>query len=347
MDLRNNATALVTGGTGFIGSRLTRLLLQRGALKVVATTRSGRAGVLEDLTNRVEIEPLDAANFTGVLRVVEKHRPDTIYHIGAMLAPACDSNPEEGIRANAIGTYHVLEAARLLGVQQVIFASSMSVFSPAYSSTETIDDFSVTRPETIYGAAKLFSENLGLCYRRLHGLDFRGLRLPNVNGPGTTTHGYLEYFNKAIEESLAGRAYSIYVEPHVRIPILHINDAVRAFVELAAAPKEAIRSVNYTILGPTPSPTAQQLVDALHVEVPGAKLDFKVDRRVSALIEAVGGRRYDDQCARTEWGWRHRFELTDIIESFRPEAKRAGKNLALWPSSWSRQESQSVTVERA
>lgn len=317
MGAPNNVTALVTGGTGFIGSHLTRFLLQRGASKVVATTRSGRVRVLEDLVNCIEVEPLDVANFTGVLRVVEKYRPHTIYHIGAVLAPACDSNPEEGIRANAIGTYHVLEAARLLGVQQVIFASSMSVFSPAYSRTETIDDFSVTRPETIYGAAKLFSENLGLCYRRLHGLDFRGLRLPNINGPGTTTHGYLEYFNKAIEESIAGRAYSIYVEPHVRIPILHISDAVRAFTELADAPKEAIRTVNYIILGPTPSPTAQQLVDAVNVQVPDAKLDFKVDQRISAVIAAVGGQRYDDQCARTEWGWRHRFELPDIIESFR------------------------------
>jgi UDP-glucose 4-epimerase len=176
-----------------------------------------------------------------------------------MLAPACDSNPEAGIRANAVGTYHVLEAARLLGVRQVIFASSMSVFSSAYGETESVDDFSATRPETIYGAAKLFSENLGLCYRRLHGLDFRGLRLPNINGPGATTHGYLEYFNKAIEESVAGRAYTIYVEPDVRIPVLHVSDAVRAFVELADAPQEVIRTVNYTILGPTPSPTAQQL----------------------------------------------------------------------------------------
>ena len=66
--------------------------------------------------------------------------------------------------------------------------------------------------------SKLFSENLGLCYRRLHGLDYRGLRLSNINGPGTTTHGYLEYTNRAIEESIAGRAYSVYVEPHVSSP---------------------------------------------------------------------------------------------------------------------------------
>lgn len=310
-------TALVTGGTGFIGSHLVRLLLDRGAARVVASNVSGTSRNLEDVRDRVEIARADIGDFTDVLRLVEKHRPATIYHVGAMLAPACDTNPEAGIRANALGTYHVLEAARLFGVRRVVFASSMSVFSPTHATTPEIDDFSVTRPETVYGAAKLFSENLGLCYRRLHGLDYRGLRLPNINGPGTTTHGYLEYVNKAIEESVAGRPYSIYVEPHVRIPLMHFADAARAFVELAEAPPEAIRTVNYTILGPTPSPTAQDLVDAVRARVPGAKLEFKVDPRVSAMIDAFGGASYLDRHARAEWGWRHRYDLGEIIDSFR------------------------------
>ena len=146
-------------------------------------------------------------------------------------------------------------------------------------------------------------------------LDYRGLRLANVNGPGTTTHGYLEYFNKAIEESVKGRPYSIYVEPCVWIPILHINDAVRAFVEVAEAPKEVIRTVNYTVLGPTPAPTAQQLVNAIKARVPGANVDFEVDPRISALIQSLSVKPFDDHCAREEWGWKYRFDLCGIIDS--------------------------------
>jgi nucleoside-diphosphate-sugar epimerase len=133
-----------------------------------------------------------------------------------MLAPACDADPEAGIRANALGTYHILESARLFGVQQVIFASSMSVFTGIYGSEPILNDFSVTSPDFIYGAAKLFSENIGLFYKRQYGFDYRGLRLPNIIGPGTQTHGYLEYFNKTIEESTKGHPYSIYVAPHIR-----------------------------------------------------------------------------------------------------------------------------------
>ena len=250
-------TTLVTGGTGFIGSHLVRLFLAKGVGKVVVNSVSGNARSLADVRERLEFERGDVGIFTDVLRIVQKHQPQTIFHIGAMLAPACDESPESGIRANGLGTYHVLEAARSFGVCQVVFASSLSVFGGASAAGALVNDDSRTRPDTVYAAAKLFSENLGLCYRRLYGLDFRGIRLPNVNGPGTTTHGYLEYFNKAIEEAVRGRPYSIYVEPHVRIPILHVADAARAFYELATAPADSIRTVNYTILGPTPAPTAQ------------------------------------------------------------------------------------------
>ncbi len=314
--IREPATVVVTGATGFIGSHLVRLLLERGVPKIIATNVSGTTRNLENERDRVEIVRADIGDFTQVLRLVEQHRPQTIYHIGAMLAPACDESPEIGIRNNGLGTYHLLEAARFFGVRQLIFASSMSVFGTPPEKVPVIDDYSGTRPETIYGAAKLFSENLGMCYRRLYGFDYRGLRLPNINGPGTTTHGYLEYFNKAIEESVNGKPYSLYVEPDCRIPIMYVADAARAFVELAEAPAQAIRTANYTVLGPLPAPTAQELVDEVRARVPGTKLNFKVDQRLSAMISAIGALPFDDHYARTEWGWQHRFTLGDIIDSF-------------------------------
>ena len=308
--------ALVTGGTGFIGGHLVRLLLERGVKRVVVASRQGGPASLADVAGRVAIEQGDVGVFGDVLRIVDKHRPEIIFHIGAMLAPACDAHPESGIRSNGIATYHVLEAARLLGTRQVVFASSLSVFGGVPAATAVVDDDATTRPNTIYAASKLFSESLGLCYRRLHGVDFRGLRLPNVNGPGAKTHGYLEYFNRSIEASVAGRPYSIYVEPQVRIPILHVSDAARAFYALAVAPPDSIKTVNYTVLGPRPAPTAGELVRAIEQRIPGARLAFAVDPEISRLVEAIGGLNFDDRYARSEWGWKHEFDLAKIIESF-------------------------------
>jgi threonine 3-dehydrogenase len=309
------SVALVTGATGFIGSHLVRQLLQKGE-KVIASNVSGSSRHLEDVRDQVEIAPADIGCFTDVLRLVETHKPSAIYHIGAMLAPACDSNPEAGIQANAVGTYYILEAARLFAVRQVIFASSMSVFSGAFSTEQVVHDFSVTRPDFVYAVAKLFSENMGLFYKRKYGLDYRGIRLPNVIGPGAITHGYLEYFNKTIEESVRGNAYTVYVGPQTRIPVIHIQDAVRAFIELASAPLAQIQTTNYIILGPTPLPTHADLVTAVRAKIPGARIDYEINEPVQKLIDSVTAKPYQDSFVRKEWGWKHQYGLPEIVDSF-------------------------------
>ncbi len=306
---------LVTGATGFIGSHLVRLLLTRGA-NVVASNVSGSSRSLEDVQSQVKIARADIASFTDALRLVEKHKPETIYHVGAMLAPACDDHPGIGIQTNAIGTYHILEAARLFGVRQVVFASSMSVLSGSYCTEPIVDDFGVTRPDFVYGIAKLFSENIGLFYKRKYGLDYRGLRLPNVIGPGTETHGYLEYFNKTIEECARGRRYTVCVRPETTIPVIHVQDAARAFIELAAAPLAQIKTTNYIILGPKPSPTHRDLVACVRKKIPGAKIEYQINELVQKLIDNACAKSYDDACARTEWGWKERYGLIEMVDSF-------------------------------
>ena len=180
----------------------------------------------------------------------------------------------------------------------------------------TINDFSTTRPDTVYGTAKLFSENIGLCYRRLYGIDFRGLRLATVIGPGSTAHGYLDYFNKAIEESIYGRPYAIYVAPRSRVPIIHVKDAVRALIELAAAPADAIKTVNYNVLGPTPTPSAQELVDTVKAKIPAAALKFEINEDFQKLLDTNIVKPFDDSRARSEWGWKSRLNLDAIVEDF-------------------------------
>jgi threonine 3-dehydrogenase len=315
-------SVLVTGGTGFLGAHVVRFLLEKGERKVIAFDLFPNERNLADVLDKVEIVRGDLGKFSNVLRLVQTHKPESIYHIGAMLAPACDGDPEAGIQANALGTYYILEAARLFCVPQVVFASSISVLSAANPNDQTVNDYSSARPETVYGAAKLFSENLGLFYRRQHGLDYRGLRLPALIGPGTMSHGYAEYFNKVIEESAKGNPYVVYVEPRNRIPVVHIKDAARAFADLRAAPQERIKTVNYIVIGPTPTPSALELVDLVKTKIPGAKIGFKVNENIQKIMDQSSRLPFDDRYARQEWGWRHEYDLDAIVDDFLAQTKR-------------------------
>ena len=312
------STILVTGAAGLLGAAVVRHLLSQGTERVIASDVVAESPDRYDGMARVLSERCDVSNFESVLRLFDRHRPSTVFHIGAMLAPACDASPQAGIQVNALGTYHVLEAARLFGARQVIFASSISVMSATDPEQKRIDDNCCTRPSTVYGAAKLFSENLGLAYKRLHGLDFRALRLPAIIGAGARSRGYAEWFNRAIEESIHGRPYSIFVAPRTEMDIIHVRDAARAFVQLAQAPLDRIRTVTYTVLGQSPAPTAGELAQALNTRFPGARVDFKVDERVQALFDATSST--DDHLARSEWGWQHQIGFEDLLDAFVTES---------------------------
>lgn len=265
---------LITGATGFVGSHLVRLLLDQDA-HIIASTFSNSKKGLQDVANRLTFHQADIGNFTDVLRMVQAHSPEIIFHIAAMRGPQCDADPEAGIQSNVLGTYHILEAARMFGVKKVVFTSSLSIFSAAHPTDTVLHDYTTTRPETVYGAAKLFSENLGLYYRRMHGLDFRGLRLATVLGPGTVTGGYLGYLNKSIEQSALGNPYAIYVAPRSRVPIIDVRDAARALSELAAASADKLKTINYNVLGTPDTPSAQDLVDAIKTAISSAALSFE------------------------------------------------------------------------
>jgi threonine 3-dehydrogenase len=304
---------LITGGAGFVGREVARMLLDRGE-EVTVFSRSPTPTRLGDLADRVTAISGDVGNFSHVLDAVKASKPDVIYHLGAMLSVPSDADPASAIQSNAMGTFYVLEAARLFGVGKVVFSSSVATYGLDIEEDE-IDDFTLQRPTLFYGATKAFGEHMGLVYKRKYGLDFRGIRYPSVVGPGVTTPGVAQYNSWVIEECAKGKPFNIWVPPHYAVPIMYVREAAEATVMLADAPVEAIKTVNYVVDGQKPTPTAEQLAEAVRAKIQGAEITFESDPKYAPLIRK-SVKPLNDHCARDEWGWRPSYDLGRMIDEF-------------------------------
>lgn len=305
----------ITGGTGFIGAEVVRTLVRRGASDLTVFDINDSPQRLDDVASQVTIRKGDLGDFSQVLDAVRKSRAEVIYHLGGMLSLPSDRDPQAAFRANALGTYHVLEAARMLGVSKVIFSSTIGTYCLGLEQ-QPIDDLTLQRPLLFYGACKVFGEHMGIFYRRKYGIDFRGVRYPSIVGPGVRTPGSVQYTSRAIEESAHGNPYTIWVRSDTRVTLLYVKDAALAAVALAEAPAERIRMINYVLGGPNPS--AQELANLVAAKIPAAEIRFDVDEDIQARLDK-SIHPIDDRFAREEWGWQPSYDLEAMVDDFLSE----------------------------
>lgn len=311
---------LVTGGTGFIGREIVRMLIERGEEKVVVFHRSKSAmHWLEDLGDKVEFIQGDLGEFSHVLYAVKQAKPRIIYHVGALLSVPSDADPATAIQTNAMGTFYILEAARLFDVEQVFFASTGATYGRDIQAPK-LDDYTLQRPTLVYGVTKVFGEQLGLFYKRKYGLDFRGIRYNAIMGPGVKTPGVVQFTSWVIEECAKGNPFTINFRENTAVMLMYIKDAARAAIELMAAPVEQIKTVNYIVVGVTPNPTAGDLANMVRAKIPGAQISFKEYPERQKMIDDMM-RTLDDTNARNEWGWQAQYGLEATVDAFLKELR--------------------------
>jgi len=172
---------LITGGTGLIGSYAARALLSKGKA-ITAYDIAPETGHMRDIADRIDIVRGDVTKPFDLIRTLKAHGIEGIAHLAALLTPYAQRSPMDALKVNLEGTMNVLEAARLLDLKRVVFASSIAVYGATPEGT--IDEDFPKNPLTIYGALKLAAEHIGLNYYRDYGVDFVALRFPLVYGLG-------------------------------------------------------------------------------------------------------------------------------------------------------------------
>lgn len=184
---------LVIGGMGAIGSFVIRLLLEMKHRPMVYS-RHRDTTMLRDL----DLETFDYAqgdvlDLPCLIHAAKKHKAQRIIHLGGMASPEdCQANPLMALKTNVEGTVHVLETAKILGVERVVYSSSkraMGAITGEYGhpTYKPVKEDHPTMPVLVYDITKLASEHMGFNYARTYDLDFVALRFSSTYGPGRLT----------------------------------------------------------------------------------------------------------------------------------------------------------------
>ncbi len=306
---------LITGGCGFIGRELSKILLQKNHKVVIfdivpPPEQMSRSETLTFVRGNI-------SNWAEVCNVVQQNKIEHVFHLASMLSAQCEANPWAAIQVNGLGIYHVLEASRLFGVNKIVFTSSMGAYGPVQNGF--VSDYTLQRPQIMYGVTKVFGELLGLYYHRRFGIDFRGVRFPQLVGPGVKSEGYGQYIPKMIESATRGIPFEAWVTPETSIPIMYLKDAIQCLIELFEAEEDKIKTRVYCVGQITPSPTGRDLLEEIRKHFPKVSITFKPDPKAMEVLQSIP-KQLDDTNARHEWGWSLKYGLKELVEDFVKES---------------------------
>ena len=269
------ADILVTGAFGVMGSQILRLLVKQG-VRPVGISRNPDLGFVRDIIEDIDVARGDVSNLVDMLHILKEHQVKRIIHAANLID--AESDPYQGFQVGAVGTVNVLEAARLMDIERVVFTSSKGVYGiitgeHAHPSYVPLTEDYARNPENelVYPAAKIMSETMGCAYHERYGLDFVVLRFGHTWGPGKQLrHGPLSTYSRIVENAMLGQPTRISRGKDQHDDIVYLKDAAQGVVKACYAPNTPsmfynIASGRLISLG--------DFADALSKVIPGAVVE--------------------------------------------------------------------------
>ncbi len=308
---------LILGACGQIGTELTmELRAKHGAETVIASDiREGTDSLME--TGPFEI--LDATNYEAIEDVVMHYEIDEVYLMAAMLSATAEKFPMRAWNLNMNSLFNVLNLAKEKKISKIFWPSSIAVFGPNTPKENTAQNV-VMEPSTVYGISKQSGERWCEYYFNKFGVDVRSVRYPGLiswktmPGGGTTDYA-VEIYHKALEEG----TYECFLKQDTKLPMMYMDDAIRATISLMESPGESLKVRSSYNLG-SMSFSPKEIAESIQSHIPNFKVTYNPDFRQKIADSWPSS--IDDSPAKNDWNWKPQFDLNGTTEEMLKNLKK-------------------------
>ncbi len=322
---------LITGAGGEIGHGLIAHLAAEGKHPVITLDVNPLERSLAKLVQR---------EFTGSIvdkslleRVLSEFEVETVYHLAALLSTRSEFTPVTAHQVNVEGTLNLLEFSQHEAESHgrpVIFLYPSSIAAYGLPDLEAkrragkIDEDDHNTPSTMYGANKLYCEQLGRYYAKFYKqlaaepqsgrVDFRSVRFPGLISALTVpSGGTSDYAPEMIHAAAKGEPYACFVRPDTRIPFMAMPDGIAALLKLAGAPKAKLSRTAYNLAAFNPS--AEDIRTEILRAFPDADITWHNDVKRQGIIDSWP-EDVDDTAARRDWGFAPAYDFERAFRDY-------------------------------
>lgn len=299
---------LIIGANGQIGTELLNALRNlHGAEAVIASDINN----VHAKQNSGPFELVNVLDKDNLHTIFNNYHPTQVYLLAAILSAVGEQKPKVAWDLNMTGLLNVLDLAVEFKVAKVFWPSSIAVFGP-HSPQQQTPQYCVMDPNTVYGFSKLAGERWCEYYHEKYGLDVRSLRYPGLIGwrakPGGGTTDYAIHI---FHEALKTGKYESFLSAATALPMMYMEDAIRATITLMNAPAAtlSIRS-SYNLAGISFTP--QQLAVEIKKHIPDFKISYSGHDSRQAIADSWP-KSIDDSYAQKDWHWQLEYDLPKMV----------------------------------
>lgn len=300
---------IIIGAGGQIGTELTLALRKKhGASQIIAADLKNQApGLIQDGPYVM----LDILNREAVRTYIIDQKIENVYLLAALLSATAEKNPDFAWKLNMEGLFTILDLAKEGHVKKIFWPSSIAVFGPTTPADNT-PQFTVMEPSTVYGISKQAGERWCEYYYNKFGVDVRSIRYPGLisykspPGGGTTDYA-VDIYHKAKHEG----KFACFLSEYTALPMMFMEDAIRATMQLMEAPKDNLRIRSSYNLGGI-SFTPKEIAESIKEHLPSFDITYAPDFR-QAIADSWPNS-IDDSYAQQDWNWKLEYDLARMTE---------------------------------